>query len=181
PAGPRRPGPPGADGGRRAQRRAGPGRRACLDGAGDRNRREPGRRRHRVPGRLIAGGAPGAGAGPRGRQADAAEPGTGAVLQFGGGAAGGPRLCHAAGRGPRHVVLVDPGDRQCAAPRKGKGTMTILLYLIPVALVLGGLGLAAFLWALKSGQYEDMEGAANRILFDDDEDRPNGTDGPRPA
>lgn len=50
--------------------------------------------------------------------------------------------------------------------------MTILLYLIPVALVLGGLGLAAFLWALKSGQYEDMEGAANRILFDDDEDKP---------
>lgn len=50
--------------------------------------------------------------------------------------------------------------------------MTILLYLIPVALVLGGLGLAAFLWALKSGQYDDMEGAANRILFDDDDDRP---------
>lgn len=47
--------------------------------------------------------------------------------------------------------------------------MTILLYLIPIALLLGGLGLAAFLWALKSGQYEDMEGAANRILFDDDE------------
>ena len=47
--------------------------------------------------------------------------------------------------------------------------MTILLYLIPIALVLGGLGLAGFLWALKSGQYEDMEGAANRILFDDDE------------
>jgi cbb3-type cytochrome oxidase maturation protein len=49
--------------------------------------------------------------------------------------------------------------------------MTILLYLIPVALVLGGLGLAAFLWALKSGQYEDMEGAANRILFDDDDEK----------
>jgi cbb3-type cytochrome oxidase maturation protein len=53
--------------------------------------------------------------------------------------------------------------------------MTILLVLIPVALVLGGLGLAAFLWALRSGQYEDMEGAANRILFDeDDEDKPGG-------
>ncbi|WP_298368579.1 cbb3-type cytochrome oxidase assembly protein CcoS [Azospirillum sp.] len=33
---------------------------------------------------------------------------------------------------------------------------------------LGGLGLAAFLWALKSGQFEDLDGAANRILFDDD-------------
>jgi cbb3-type cytochrome oxidase maturation protein len=47
--------------------------------------------------------------------------------------------------------------------------MTILLYLIPVALFLGGLGLAAFLWALRSGQYDDLDGAANRILFDDDD------------
>lgn len=46
--------------------------------------------------------------------------------------------------------------------------MTILIYLIPVALLLGGLGLTAFLWALRSGQYEDLEGAANRILFDED-------------
>lgn len=49
--------------------------------------------------------------------------------------------------------------------------MTVLLMLIPIALGLGGLGLAAFLWALKSGQYDDMEGAAHRILFDDPEDR----------
>jgi len=46
--------------------------------------------------------------------------------------------------------------------------MTILLLLIPIALFLGGLGLLAFLWSLKSGQYDDLEGAANRILFDDD-------------
>jgi len=46
--------------------------------------------------------------------------------------------------------------------------MDVLIYLIPVALILGGVALAAFLWALKSGQFEDMEGAANRILFDDD-------------
>ncbi|MEH6403062.1 MAG: cbb3-type cytochrome oxidase assembly protein CcoS [Sneathiella sp.] len=46
--------------------------------------------------------------------------------------------------------------------------MTVLLFLIPIALFLGGLGLLAFLWSLKSGQYEDLEGAANRILFDDD-------------
>lgn len=45
--------------------------------------------------------------------------------------------------------------------------MTILLYLVPMALVLGGLGLVAFLWSLKSGQYDDMDGAAERILFDD--------------
>lgn len=49
--------------------------------------------------------------------------------------------------------------------------MTVLLFLIPIALAMGGLGLAAFLWALKSGQYEDMEGAAQRILFDDPADR----------
>jgi cbb3-type cytochrome oxidase maturation protein len=48
--------------------------------------------------------------------------------------------------------------------------MTILIYLIPIALFLGGLGLAAFLWALRSGQYEDLDGAASRILFDDDQD-----------
>ena len=50
--------------------------------------------------------------------------------------------------------------------------MDVLIYLIPAALFLGGLGLAAFLWALKSGQFEDLDGAANRILFDDDNDPP---------
>jgi len=45
--------------------------------------------------------------------------------------------------------------------------MTALLYLIPAALFLGLMGLAAFAWALRSGQYDDLEGAANRILFDD--------------
>jgi cbb3-type cytochrome oxidase maturation protein len=46
--------------------------------------------------------------------------------------------------------------------------MTILLVLVPLALMLGGLGLAAFLWALRNGQYEDLEGAAMRVLSDDD-------------
>jgi cbb3-type cytochrome oxidase maturation protein len=50
--------------------------------------------------------------------------------------------------------------------------MTALLYLIPVALFLGLLGLAAFLWSLRSGQYDDLDGAAQRILFDD-EDAPS--------
>ncbi|WP_339631355.1 cbb3-type cytochrome oxidase assembly protein CcoS [uncultured Sneathiella sp.] len=48
--------------------------------------------------------------------------------------------------------------------------MNVLIYLIPVALFLGGLGLAAFLWSLKSGQYEDLDGAANRILIDDEDE-----------
>ncbi len=46
--------------------------------------------------------------------------------------------------------------------------MNILVFLVPVALGLGLLGLAAFLWSVKSGQYEDMEGAAYRVLRDDD-------------
>ncbi len=43
------------------------------------------------------------------------------------------------------------------------------LFLIPISLVLGGAGLAAFFWCLKTNQYEDLEGAAERILFDDPE------------
>ncbi len=47
--------------------------------------------------------------------------------------------------------------------------MDILLYLIPIALTLGALGLVAFVWTLKSDQYDDLDGAANRILFDEDD------------
>lgn len=47
--------------------------------------------------------------------------------------------------------------------------MSVLVYLIPLSLCLGAVGLAAFLWSLKSGQYEDLDGAAERILFDDNE------------
>jgi cbb3-type cytochrome oxidase maturation protein len=50
--------------------------------------------------------------------------------------------------------------------------MNMLIYLIPVALFLGGLGLAAFLWSLKNGQYDDLDGAAWRIM-DDGDDRPD--------
>ncbi len=46
--------------------------------------------------------------------------------------------------------------------------MSMLLYLIPVALFLGLLGLGAFLWALRSNQFEDLDGAAQRILYDED-------------
>ena len=48
--------------------------------------------------------------------------------------------------------------------------MSVLVYLIPIALVLGGLGLTGFLWASRSGQFDDPEGAAERILFDDDDE-----------
>ncbi|MCP5397131.1 MAG: cbb3-type cytochrome oxidase assembly protein CcoS [Sphingomonadaceae bacterium] len=48
--------------------------------------------------------------------------------------------------------------------------MTGLAFLIPVALGLGLLGLGAFFWSLKNGQFDDPEGAANRILIDDEDD-----------
>ena len=47
--------------------------------------------------------------------------------------------------------------------------MTVVLYLLVTSLVLGGCALSIFLWSLRSGQYDDLEGAANRILFDDAE------------
>lgn len=53
--------------------------------------------------------------------------------------------------------------------------MSMLLYLVPVALFLGGSALLAFLWAMRAGQYDDLDGAAERILLDDDSDaRPHG-------
>ena len=55
-----------------------------------------------------------------------------------------------------------------------EGVMDILLYLLPIALTLGLIGLGAFFWTLKSRQYDDLEGAAQRILFDD-EDGKNAT------
>ena len=46
--------------------------------------------------------------------------------------------------------------------------MNILVYLVPIALTLGLLGLAGFMWTLRTGQYEDLEGAAWRAIQDDD-------------
>jgi cbb3-type cytochrome oxidase maturation protein len=47
--------------------------------------------------------------------------------------------------------------------------MSVILYLIGASLIVGVGGLAVFLWSLRTGQYDDMEGAANRILFDDND------------
>ena len=54
--------------------------------------------------------------------------------------------------------------------------MNSLVFLVPLALLLGGAALAAFLWSLGSGQYDDLDGAAERILLDENSD---GV-GPRP-
>ena len=96
------------------------------------------------------------------------------------------RACHTADRGGGHVGLLDPGHFECIArPTEGPGgavttrrsrysdfrrenTMNVLIYLVPMALALGLTGLAAFLWSLRSGQYDDMDGASIRVLSDDD-------------
>lgn len=56
--------------------------------------------------------------------------------------------------------------------------MSAILILIPAALFLGLIGLLAFLWALKSGQFDDLDGAAHRILFDDDQPPMQGKHAP---
>ncbi|HTN63946.1 MAG TPA: cbb3-type cytochrome oxidase assembly protein CcoS [Devosia sp.] len=55
--------------------------------------------------------------------------------------------------------------------------MSEFFFLIPISIVLGALGLIVFLWTLRSGQYEDLDGAAERILYDEDEPKP---DQPKP-
>lgn len=48
--------------------------------------------------------------------------------------------------------------------------MDVLLYMIPIALSLGLGGLAAFFWAMRHGQFDDLDGASHRILRDDEEE-----------
>ena len=47
--------------------------------------------------------------------------------------------------------------------------MTGLMFLIPIALLMGLAGLVSFFWAMRSGQYDDMDGAAQRILIDEED------------
>ena len=74
----------------------------------------------------------------------------------------------------RDVGILAAGDAERAARAARAGgrrsaLMNVLIYLVPMALLLGLTGLAAFLWSLKSGQYDDLDGAAVRILPDDDD------------
>ena len=55
-----------------------------------------------------------------------------------------------------------------ATTPEGDAGMTILTLLIPITLCMGVIGLGAFFWSLRSGQYEDLSGDASRILFDND-------------
>lgn len=55
--------------------------------------------------------------------------------------------------------------------------MTILGFLIPLALIMGLVGLVGFFWAMRSGQFEDLDGAANRILIDEEDDSDDAAKG----
>ncbi len=50
--------------------------------------------------------------------------------------------------------------------------MDVLVWLIPVSLLLGGVGLLAFLWTVRTNQYDDQEGDSQRILSDEWDDHP---------
>jgi cbb3-type cytochrome oxidase maturation protein len=79
-------------------------------------------------------------------------------------------------RGDRYVVFVDHRDferpaaeyESAAIDNDGRRSMNVLVYMIPAALGLGAMDLAAFIWALRSGQFEDPDGAAVRVLNDED-------------
>ena len=58
--------------------------------------------------------------------------------------------------------------------------MTIILYLLIISLTVAAFGLVFFLWSLRSGQYDDLDGAANRILFDDEAPIPPAKPAPLP-
>ena len=58
--------------------------------------------------------------------------------------------------------------------------MDIVYVLLPLALLLGFIGLLAFMWTLKSGQYDDLDGAAWRAIMDDDQElNPNFKQAPK--
>lgn len=60
--------------------------------------------------------------------------------------------------------------------------MSSLVFLIPLALVLGGAALAAFFWSLRASQYDDLQGAGERIFLDADGDQAGAVaGGSRPA
>ena len=58
---------------------------------------------------------------------------------------------------------------RCACAPRLSNSMDILFLLIPISLIIMGIAIWAFLWAIRSGQFEDLEGPAHRILMDEDD------------
>src|SRR5690554_6674225 len=69
-----------------------------------------------------------------------------------------------------HWPLPSRWKNQEPAHERGDTPVDILLILIPITLILVTVGVVVFNWAVKSGQYDDLEGPAHRILYDDDRD-----------
>src|SRR3954468_13224475 len=161
----------GPDGWRWHERRAGACCRARVDVTGQRHSSEPGNRRPGVPRRS-----------PRARRrchrllaesaaADAAKSVAGCGIQFACRAACDCGASNATGRCRRHVGFVTAGDLERiarASRREGVLLMEVLVFLVPLALTLGAIGLMGFLWSLKNGQYDDLEGAGWRAIADDE-------------
>jgi cbb3-type cytochrome oxidase maturation protein len=167
---PRRAGPQGAHGGRWTQRHRGSRRCPRLHLSRDRARRCARRLRYRAdePGPLGARRRR-----PHRRQRAGADQGElphlGA-LQRRRRSHRASRLRDPARRCRGHVALLDH-----RVPQRAPGAvMEVLVWLIPVSLTLGGVGLAAFFWALKARQFEDPEGDSRRILNPDYDDHPKG-------
>lgn len=59
--------------------------------------------------------------------------------------------------------------------------MDVIVYLIPIALLLGVIGLAAFFWSMRTGQFDDLDGAAMRALRNDDGSMPDAEESPNEA
>jgi cbb3-type cytochrome oxidase maturation protein len=78
------------------------------------------------------------------------------------------RLGNALAGGGGDVELIAAGDGEQPALARKDEPMTIILFLLAVSLMVAAIGLAAFLWSLRTGQYDDLDGAANRILFEED-------------
>src|ERR1700692_573066 len=107
----------------------------------------------------------------QGAPPDAAEPLACRGIQPAGGPDCHQRSCNASDRGGRDVWFLAAGhaERDSRTSRRAREiVMEVLVILVPLALGLGLVGLLGFLWSLKSGQYDDLEGAAWRAIADDE-------------
>ncbi|XQU70342.1 hypothetical protein OJJOAM_003073 [Cupriavidus sp. H18C1] len=166
------------------QRWAGAGPGAGVDRAGQRRAACAGRRRCGADPRRYCRHRHRAGHRAPRTGGDPAEPGLGLRLQRGGHSAGGQRPCHRLdGRG-RHVAVLAAGGRQClaaAARAEGALAMDTLFLLVPMSLALVALIAAALWWALRAGQYDDLERPGQAILLDNDRPDAGGGAARRPG
>lgn len=169
---PARRGPPGADARRRSQRRT--GARRCRHQRRHGQRHRPGQDQRRRGAPVQPPGQPGAGfpAGAPHPPYHHREPGLGQPVQWPGPALRRARLDHPGLGGDRHVgqFAAGGGQRPAADPNPfAEVRMAALYILIPVAIVIVAIAIYVFFWAVDSGQYDDLDGPAHSILFDDED------------